>query len=183
VALAVELGLIQVDAAVGSDFSRVANERWAIQISDENSRRGSNSLIEEVSTTLKELGVTVEHRHHEVVAQDNIMQPTAAAMADGVRPLMLDAEKPSTYLKHPVRPSGPLSFRRRLLQGLVQRGGLGGVMSIPSTEWRSAKGQGVETEYLEEKLKQAGLSLKLFIEREPMPSAEMMGSRPPLAMA
>jgi hypothetical protein len=94
---------------------------------------------------------------HVLLSAALIMPPKGGS---GLAPIAVEVEGPSDFfVNRTTEPTGMTVFKRRRLDLGVQRGELGGWLSVPHWEWDSRKGGAGKRNLLRELLKAKGLEI------------------------
>jgi hypothetical protein len=89
-----------------------------------------------------------------------IMPPNEGS---GLAPIAVEVDGPYHFFNnHTTEPTGRAVYKRRLLDLAVQRGELGGWVSVPYWEWDARKGDAARQELLRELLAAKGVGVDSY---------------------
>jgi hypothetical protein len=96
------------------------------------------------------------------IPNDALIMPPRVG-SSGLAPIAVEVDGPTHFFgNYPREPTGTTLFKRRLLDLAVQRGELGGWVSVPYLEWIARKGAAARQELLRELFKAKGLIIHSY---------------------
>jgi hypothetical protein len=119
-------------------------------------------LLRDVVKTLRtSMGLRVEEEQllGGAISVDALILPPKGD-GSGLAPIAVEVDGPFHFFNnHTTEPTGTTVFKRRLLDVAVQRGEMGGWVSVPYWEWIARKGNAARQELLREVFKAKGLDV------------------------
>jgi hypothetical protein len=98
-----------------------------------------------------------------VMLVDALILPPEKEGSSGLAPIAVEVDGPPHFFNNHTRePTGTAVFKRRLLDLAVQRGELGGWVSVPYWEWDARKGDAARQELLRELLAAKGVGVDSY---------------------
>jgi hypothetical protein len=111
------------------------------------------------------LGLRVEEEQlvGGVLSIDALIMPPKEE-GSGLAPIAVEVDGPFHFFNNHTRePTGTTMFKRRLLDLAIQRGEVGGWVSVPYWEWNARKGDAARQELLREVFKYSRPRTWMFI--------------------